>query len=144
MAHPTLDSIAEMIRTAEARGEKFQSNRSVVSPKAIAALRAERPGIPEDYLGFLGRIGAGSLLSSSYAIYDGLIEPDEIFGLRDDSWPPDLIAFGDNFSGDLGVFIPSSDWAVAELWHDDRSIVRSDGSFLDFIGGVVENLTKDE
>ena len=144
MAHPTLDSVAEMLRTAEARGEKFESNRSVVSPDAIAALRVEYPGIPEDYLGFLGQIGAGSFLSSSYAIYDGPIEPDEIFGLRDDSWPPDLIAFGDNFSGDLGVFLPSSGWAVAELWHDDRSIAKSGGSFLDFIGGVVQSLTKDE
>lgn len=132
-----------MIRAAEADGEKFESNRTVVSLNVIDKLRREYPGIPEDYLAYLGTVGAGSILSSSYAVYDGPIEPDEIFGFRDESWPEDLIAFGDNFSGDLGVFLPSSDWAVAELWHDDRSIVKTEFSFLGFMSDLIENLTRE-
>lgn len=46
-------------------------------------------------------------------------------------------------SGDLGVFLPSSDWAVAELWHDDRSIVKTEFSFLGFMSDLIENLTRE-
>lgn len=132
-----------MIRTAEASGEKFQSNRSVLSPDAIDALRSAHPGIPEDYLGYLSQIGSGSLLSCSYAIYGAPIKPEEIFGSCDNAWPLDLIAFGDNFSGDLGVFLPSSGWAIAELWHDDQSIVKTEFTFLEFMKDVIDNLTVD-
>lgn len=141
MGEHTPEIISDMIRTAEADGEKFVSERTVVSPDAIDKLRRKFPGIPEDYLAYLGVIGPGSILSCSYAIYDGPIEPDEIFGFHDDSWPKDLIAFGDNFSGDLGIFLPSSNWAVAELWHDDLAIVKTEVSFLGFVGDLIENLT---
>jgi hypothetical protein len=139
-----IDRIAEMLTTAEANGERFESSREIPMPEAIDDLRAKYPGIPEDYLAYLQRIGSGSLLSCSYAIYSAPIKPEKVFGDHDGSWPEDLIAFGDNFSGDLGVFEPSSGWAVGELWHEDRSIVRSDKSFAAFMEEIISDLTRDD
>jgi len=136
-----IDRIAARLAEAEASGERFESNRDLVTPEDAAEIRAKFPGIPDDYIVYLKRIGAGSFLSCSYAIYSSPIRPEDVFGTRDPGWPDDLLVFGDNFSGDLGVFEPSAGWAVGELWHDDRSIVRSEKSFSEFIEDLIDDLT---
>ena len=138
-----IDRIAARLAEAEAKGERFESNRDLVNPDSAAEIRAKFPGIPEDYLAYLQQIGAGSFLSCSYAIYSSPIRPEDVFGSRDPSWPDDLLVFGDNFSGDLGVFEPSSGWAVGELWHEYRTIVRSEKSFFEFIETLIYDLTAD-
>jgi hypothetical protein len=139
-----VDRIAGMLTAAEVKGERFESHRKIPTPAAIDDLRASFPGIPEDYLAYLQGIGSGSLLSCSYTIYSVPIKPVEVFGVHDEAWPEDMIAFGDNFSGDLGVFEPSSGWAVGELWHEDRSIVRSDKTFAEFMEALISDLTRDD
>lgn len=138
-----IDRIAVRLAEAEAMAERFDSDRDMVAPDTAAEIRAKFPGIPEDYLAYLQKIGAGSFLSCSYAIYSSPIRPEDVFGSRDPSWPDNLLVFGDNFCGDLGVFEPSSGWAVGELWHDDRTIMRSEKSFSEFIETLIIALTAD-
>lgn len=142
MDSEAIDRIAERLAAAEATGELFESNRDLLTPEAAEQLRAIYPGIPEDYLLYLQRVGAGSILSCSYAVYSPPIKPEEIFGSHDAAWPADLLAFGDNFSGDVGVFEPSSKWAVGELWHESRELVRGDNSFTGFMESIIDDLSR--
>jgi hypothetical protein len=72
------------------------------------------------------------------------MKPEDIFDSNDSAWPKDLLIFGDNFSGDLGVFAPSNDWAVGELWHDDRTIIWHEKTFSSFLETLIEDLAGDD
>jgi hypothetical protein len=43
------------------------------------------------------------------------------------------LCFGDNFSGDLSGFLPDSDWAVVELWHDSGTVYETKKGFGEYI-----------
>ncbi len=136
MIYPHIDRIEQVL----SHESTPSSNLDKVRAEDIQELKASYPGIPDDYLEFLRRIGAGSILNSSYAIYTGPVEPSDIFGKHDATWPKDLLVFGDNFSGDVGVFLPSKKWQVGELWHDDRSLNWTGQSFSAWMLAEIRSL----
>ena len=55
-------------------------------------------GAPQDFIDFLMEIGFGEFGNAAYMLYDGLVEPSEIYG---DSvlGLEDVLLFGDDFQG---------------------------------------------
>lgn len=44
-----------------------------------------------------------------------------------------VLLFGDNFSGDAIGFLPTENWSIVEIWHEDLTIFpREEKTFLEF------------
>ncbi len=131
------DDVVQFLSRCEAQqreGQKMTA-RCRHTPDEVGRLRDRYPGIPEDYLDYLAEVGDGG---NEYAVYNGLVGPEDIFGSRADAFGKRLLCFGDNFMGDVGAFLPDEGWAVVELVHEDMSICPTEQSFAQFIRSVMD------
>jgi hypothetical protein len=128
------DNLIKFLATHEDPKKRRMNRRTTISPDEVSALRAQYPGIPNDYIAYLTEIGWGSFRECQYMVYRGPIKPESMFGVDvAQSLQKRVLCFGDNFSGDPGCFLPDSDWAIAEIWHDDLQLVETNKSFAIFI-----------
>jgi hypothetical protein len=112
------------------------NSRTKLSAKELKKLREQHPGVPEEYLGYLGEVGAGAFRECQFRVYEGLGTPDDILGKGVfDWWDPKkpVLCFGDNYSGDLSGFLPQQKWAVVELWHDSGTVYPVKKTFGKYI-----------
>lgn len=127
------DAIAFLAKHEDA-SETRMNKRTTLTDSETDAIRAEHPGIPEDYLAYLIEIGWGPFRECQYMVYGGLTDPEEIFDKETVAqFGKRLLLFGDNFSGDPAGFIPDENWKVVELWHDSIEIYDPKQSFATFI-----------
>lgn len=94
---------------------------------AEKAMQLLLDGAPKDYVDFLSEIGAGELGKSDYMIYDGLVDPEEIFGV-DVKGLDGIVFFGDDFQGVNSGF-RVLDWKVVEVDSVDMHINFLNKSF---------------
>lgn len=114
--------------------EREPGNRKKLRATSLAKLRREFPGIPEDYLDYMGLIGAGTFRECQYATYAKLGWIAEHFDERwTDKFGKNILIFGHNFAGDNGCFVIDQNWAVADVWHDDSHIHLFKGTFGQYI-----------
>ncbi len=69
-----------------------------VEAEQIASFQAQYPGLPRDYLDYLGSVGWGQIAGNSFMIYSGPLEPAEIY----ESGIPHLenvLLIGDDMAG---------------------------------------------
>jgi hypothetical protein len=125
------DKEIEFLTRVESHEDKKQ--RTVVSASELQQLALEHPGIPLDYLDYLAQVGAGSFRNCQYTVYGEFFEADEILGPEATRFGREILCFGDNFSGDPAGFMPSKNWAVVELWHDDLTLDFTKKTFHEFI-----------
>ncbi|MEO4054722.1 SMI1/KNR4 family protein [Solibacillus sp. CAU 1738] len=96
--------------------------------------------IPQDYRDFLIEVGFGSVADGYFMFYEGLIEADEIYDAVVNPEIKKVLLFGDNFSGDATGFLPTENWSIVEIWHEDLSIVtREEETFFEFVRKVFLN-----
>ncbi len=107
------------------------SRRSPLSDTQVAAVRSSYPGLPEEYLRYLRKIGWGQA-KSGRVIYQGPVSPEDIYGtrFRDSS----IMLLGDDTQGYCLGFDRSasrlgemSNSGVWEPWPDGES-------FADYVG----------
>src|ERR1043166_3338798 len=87
------------LEAVEDPAEQTNRHRRPLDPAAVARIRQTFPGIPEDYLAYLGEIGPGSARECRYMIYEAPRWCDEFSWFE--SHGRKLLVFGDSFSGDL-------------------------------------------
>lgn len=83
-----------------------------VSVEKLAKIHAEFGAVPTDYTSFLSDVGAGELGSAAYMLYDGLVEPADVYG--DSSGLDGILLFGDDFQG-FNVGFDTRGWRVVEV-----------------------------
>lgn len=89
--------------------------------------------IPQDYRDFLMEVGFGSVADGYFMFYGGLIEAEEIYDVANNPEIKKVLLFGDNFSGDAIGFLPTENWSIVEIWHEDLTIFpREEKNFLEF------------
>lgn len=64
---------------------------------------------------------------------DWLCPPSEILGEGVAHVPERFLCFGDNFAGDFSGFLPDENWTIAEIWHSNGYLNRSELSFGEYI-----------
>ncbi|MGE8362661.1 hypothetical protein [Pseudomonas sp.] len=69
---------------------------TTLTPTQVQALRAAHPGLPEEYLAYLGDVGFGET-ASGYMIYSGPVSPEEIHGAAFDR--AGIVLLGDDLAG---------------------------------------------
>ena len=109
-----------------------------LKPVDETKLRLNHPDVPDDYVFFLSRIGAGMIGQGQYSLYTGLAEPSFIYGDQ----PPQLVGvllFADDFQGFSAGFRTST-WEVVEVDPLDRSVHVAATSFEAFIRDTIDNL----
>ena len=107
------------------------NERTVFSSNELMELVKNYPGIPNDYVEFLAKIGCGSFREGTYVVYSGLVAVNEILpGFESDY---KILCFGDDLRGDPAGFIPSQDWKVVEIFHEDYDVHCEDQTFSEFI-----------
>ena len=102
----------------------------------VASLAKKYPQIPADYVDYLREIGWGPIGNSTYVIYQGPINADNIYDGETAKELSHILFFGDNFSGYCGGFDTRRGWAVVEVQPTDVSCLDSGKSFEDFIKAV--------
>ena len=110
------------------------NSRNRITAAEAHKLRKEHPDAPGEFIDYLRIVGGGSFRECQFAVFAFLGPPEGVCGPID--WKePDLpkLCFGDNFSGDLAAFLPTEDWAVAEMWHDCGTIYRTKKDFSEYI-----------
>ena len=90
-----------------------------IAPLKARLLQESFPSIPDDYLAFLEEIGAGDIGNSAFMLYDGLVEPHEVFGDR--AGMEGILLFGDDYHGYCAGF-DSGDWSVVEVDPTSRTV----------------------
>jgi hypothetical protein len=106
----------------------------------LRAIEAAFPGVPADYLGFLGEIGFGgvgaSKESARFVIYSGLVQPAFVYGDAAAAALPNVVLLGDDLWGHSVGFDRAEGWRVVEIDPDD-----ADAGELQFVcdsfGGFV-------
>jgi hypothetical protein len=78
----------------------------------LGKIRENFGAVPTDYISFLADVGAGELGCSAYMLYDGLIEPVDVYG--DSSGFDGILLFGDDFHG-FNAGFDIRDWRVVEI-----------------------------
>jgi hypothetical protein len=113
--------------------EKF-NNRNVLSIDEVKIIEKKYPTIPQNYLNYLQKIGAGSIKDSGFNIYSNLVDFYDL-GLNDIYTSPNNIKFfGDNFSGDfVGFDLNNIKDEVIEFWHDDETFFYTGKTFSEYI-----------
>jgi len=130
------EDINDFLARVEDADEKTMNSRRLLSQEQIDDLRKVHPRIPEEFLSYLQEVGAGAFRECQFTVYGFLDTPDNILGkdvllLKEPSVR--ALCFGDNFSGDLGAFLPDEDWVIADLWHDNGTICRKGRTFRQYI-----------
>ena len=106
-----------------------------LKPLAVAELgklRSGHPTMPDDYEDFLRELGAGQVGSASFMIYDGLVDPDTVFGSRGAEIRR-LLLFGDDFQGYSAGFDPDRNWSVVEVDPTNDSVDIVAPTFEEFV-----------
>lgn len=80
----------------------------------VAAIRTRFPDTPEHYLEFLRHVGYGSL-SGNFMLYNGLVEPDEIFDTQTANDLAGIVFIGDNFAGWMVGFEIRNGWRLVAV-----------------------------
>ncbi|MCP3657875.1 hypothetical protein [Herbaspirillum sp.] len=93
-------------------GTPFDKLERVDSRKLVQT-SASTGSLPTDYISFLAEVGFGEFGSAGYMLYDGLLEPYEVYGdtpvhLRD------VLLFGDDFLG-FNTGYKTDTWSVIEI-----------------------------
>jgi hypothetical protein len=91
------------------------SRLETLSTAEIDRIRSSFPGIPEDYLEFLGVVGYGRIGLSDFMVYSGPVHPDEIYDPPTAESLGGIVLVGDNFSGDCVGYDTKSDWGIGEI-----------------------------
>ena len=110
-----------------------------VSGTRMAALREQYPGIPTDFIDFLVEVGAGSLDGGRYQLYDGLVGPDDIYGVVEDGLET-VALFGDDLQG-FNTGFDSRDWQVIEVDPTHATVQHVARSFEAFMRDKIAELT---
>ena len=119
------------------RDAGLEPGLEVLPPKSIEALRHEYPGLPEDYLDFLGEVGWGSLGDGFYMLYNRPITASEVYGAESASLLEGLLLVGDDFSGCNAGFLVQESGCVIEVEPVHRQVERSGQSFDQYVCDIV-------
>jgi hypothetical protein len=101
-----------------------------VPESTLAAIAAAYPGLPADYLSFLGTHGWGDLTSGA-RLYEGPISTDCLYGSRSSSLP-EIVVFADDFAGTAFAFVPSQNWVIVAIDSLDLDMYP-EGTFSEFL-----------
>ena len=102
----------DLVQLKGRKESPFDEPTEKVSDRAVAALRAAHPSLPDDYLAYLAAIGFGSLGDSSFMIYSGPISTEDVYGQVPEGMQ-DVVLIGDDFAG-YTVGIDLRDNAIIE------------------------------
>ncbi|WPC39569.1 hypothetical protein [Clostridium sp. JS66] len=123
-----------------------KEERELYSKKQIEELRKEYPQIPEEYLEYLSKIGAGSFGKEFCTIFGDLCEIEDFYDeslLEFLDFEERVLQFGCDPSGKALVFLIDENWEVGEIWDDDLgSIYRTGKTFYDYISEIIDCLYK--
>ena len=134
--HDFNDAIDFSLEHFEDPKEMRMNSRNLFTLRQANKMRKKHPGVPEEFIDYLRVIGYGSFRECQFKVFGFLATSKDIFG---DSYSeleePDVpvLCFGDNFSGDLSVFLPTEDWTVAELWNFGGRLHRTKQHYAEYI-----------
>lgn len=101
-----------------------------VEESAVAQIEKSYPQAPTDYLRFLREAGYGDV--GPYMIYNGLVEPEDIYGPEGDALRGHVVLFGDN-RGLVSVGFDLHSWRVVEIDHASKATSIVAATFADFL-----------
>jgi hypothetical protein len=78
----------------------------------LEAIRKRFGEAPSDYMSFLEMVGAGELGESAFMLYDGLVQPEDVYG--DAPSLKGVLLLGDDLQGFNAAF-DTKDWSVVEI-----------------------------
>lgn len=108
-----------------------------VAGASYAQLSASKA--PQDFIDFLIEVGSGELGNAGYMLYDGLVEPSEIYGYTP-AGLENVLLFGDDFQGfNAGFF--DGDWSVVEIDPTNMQVNTVAKNFYAFIRGKIADLS---
>jgi hypothetical protein len=96
----------------------------------VRRISAEFGAVPADYISFLEDVGSGELGNAAYMLYDGLIEPGEVYGNR--ARVEGILLFGDDFRG-LNAGFDTRTWRVVEIDPASMQVLAVAPDFKSFI-----------
>lgn len=103
------------------------------------ALRTAFPGVPQDYVEFLEKIGFGELGESSYMLYSGPVESAEVYGESLDQIQG-ILVIEDDFQGFNAGFDVSRGGEIVEIDPTDLSTRVIAPNFEGFIRNKIAAL----
>lgn len=92
--------------------------------------------LPNDYVSFLLDIGFGEIGEVGYMLYDGLIDPLEIYG---GEGLGGILLFGDDFQG-FNTGFKVENWSVVEIDSVNLTVCNVAADFQNFIRGKIMEL----
>lgn len=89
-----------------------------IDPRRVEELRQSFPGIPEGYLELLAELGWETIGECQFMLYEGPIQPADVFGRE---LPPSLqsvLLVGDDFAGHHAAYDTGrTPWRFVEIEH---------------------------
>lgn len=99
----------------------------------ILDIKKVYPSLPDDYCSFLEDVGSGEVGHSAYVIYNGVLEPGEIYDADTAEAIGDILIFGDDMQGYCAGFAIDSGYAVVEIDPTNSSYIKIADTFSAFI-----------
>jgi len=95
----------------------------VIGSEREAKIRSDYPWLPEDYLIFLKEVGWGCIGDSRYMIYEGPMEPSEIFDAETALGLEGVVIVGDDFAEYCEAYVRRGSGCIF------GSVSKEDGTF---------------
>jgi hypothetical protein len=114
------DDVIEFLARVENPQEKQMNTRRRLTAAEADEMRRNFPGVPEEFVAYLCEVGGGAFRECQFTVYGWLATPVDILGEGAGLKEPDskvcFLSFGDDFSGNMGGFLPSEQWSLAEAF----------------------------
>lgn len=81
-----------------------ESTLQLITDERKAALLADYPKLPSDYVQFLCEVGFGAIGDARYSIYGGPVEPSFVFDQFTADGLRDVVLIGDDLAGGQEAF----------------------------------------
>lgn len=112
-------------------------NLSPIGKDSARQLRSNHPGLPEDFIEFLLEIGAGEIGDGMFMLYNGLVQPMDIYGDEASEPLQAVLLFGDDMQGYCIGYI-TSNWKIWEINPLDWSMRPLADTFEQFIRDLLK------
>lgn len=111
-----------------------------VKTATIDKLRRMQPGLPIDFTSFLQELGSGEINKNTYVIYQGFLEPNEIYDQETAEELDGILLFGDDMQGYCNGFDTKRNWCIVEIDPTNMSYEKTHENFSDFIRSKLKEL----
>lgn len=115
------------------KNEHFLDDLCVAGVQSLKAFLELNHDVPTDYIHFTKDYGVGEIKAVGFMLYEGFLDPCDIFDAETAELFKNIVFFGDDMQGHTVGFDRCNGWVVVEVDSSDMSLRKVCDNFSSFL-----------